>query len=93
MDRISFIRKGHDPDNYLIVVCNFTPVVRHNYRIGVFEPCRYQEIFNSDDPSYWGSGVRNEGEIYISMQGWNMKPYSIELVLPPLSTIVIKPIR
>ncbi|MBO4284690.1 MAG: 1,4-alpha-glucan branching protein GlgB [Alphaproteobacteria bacterium] len=90
---VSYIRKGHNPDNYLIVVCNFTPVVRHGYRIGVFEPCKYQEIFNSDDPSYWGSGVRNEGELYISMQNWNGRPYSIELVLPPLSTIVIKPVR
>lgn len=90
---ISYIRRGHHPDDYLIVVCNLTPVVRHNYRIGVFEPCRYQEIFNSDDPSYFGSGVKNEGLIEISMQGWNMKPYSIELILPPLSTIVIKPIR
>ncbi len=90
---ISYIRRGHNPDDYLIVVCNFTPVVRHNYRIGVCEPCRYQEIFNSDDPSYFGSGVKNEGTLEISMQGWNMKPYSLELVLPPLSTIVIKPIR
>ena len=90
---ISYIRKGHDPNNYLIVICNFTPVVRHNYRVGVFEPCKYQEIFNSDDPSYWGSGVRNEGQMQISMQGWNMKPYSIEVTLPPLSTIVIKPVR
>ena len=90
---ISYIRRGHNPDDYLIVVCNFTPVVRHHYRIGVFEPCRYQEIFNSDDPSYFGSGVKNEGTLEISMQGWNMKPYSLELVLPPLSTIVIKPVR
>ena len=90
---ISFIRKGHNSDNYLIVICNFTPVVRHHYRVGVFEPCKYQEIFNSDDPSYFGSGVKNEGQMYISMQGWNSKPYSIEVTLPPLSTIVIKPVR
>ena len=90
---ISYIRKGHNPDDYLIVVCNFTPVVRHNYRVGVNEACRYQEIFNSDDKNYWGSGVRNEGLIEVQGQGWNMKPYSIEIVLPPLSTIVIKPIR
>lgn len=90
---ISFIRKGHDPHDYLIIICNFTPVVRHNYRIGVYEDCTYQEIFNSDDTNYWGSGVKNEGIIYSSEQEWNYKPHSIEISLPALSTIVIKPIK
>ncbi|MBR1648866.1 MAG: 1,4-alpha-glucan branching protein GlgB [Alphaproteobacteria bacterium] len=90
---ISYIRKGKDVGNYLIVICNFTPVVRENYRIGVPENCAYQEIFNSDDKNYWGSGVKNEGLKKAQPQGWNERPYSIELTLPPLSTIVIKPIR
>lgn len=90
---ISFIRKAHNPDDYLIVICNFTPVVRRNYRVGVNEGCRYQEIFNSDDTNYWGSGVKNEGLMQAEFQNWNMKPFSIEVTLPPLSTIVIKPIR
>lgn len=38
----------------MIVICNFTPVVRHDFRIGVHERIRYQEIFNSDDVNYWG---------------------------------------
>lgn len=90
---ISYIRKGHNPDDYLVVVCNFTPVVRHNYRIGVSEACAYQEIFNSDDKNYWGSGVRNEGPQQAQNCSVSGRPYSIELVLPPLSTIVLKPIR
>ena len=90
---ITFIRRGHHPDDFLVVACNFTPVVRHNYRIGVPEACRYQEIFNSDDQNYWGGGVRNEGMLSVKGEGWNMKPFSIEVVLPPLSTIVFKPIR
>lgn len=90
---ISYIRKGHNPDDYLVVVCNFTPVVRHNYRIGVSEACSYQEIFNSDDKNYWGGGVRNEGPQQAQNFGVSGRPYSIELVLPPLSTIVLKPIR
>jgi 1,4-alpha-glucan branching enzyme len=90
---ISFIRKGHNPDDYLIVVCNFTPVVRNDYRIGVNESCRYQEIFNSDDVSYWGSGIKNDGHRQAQQQGWNDKPFSIEVNLPALSTIVIKPVR
>ena len=90
---ISYIRKGHNPSDYLIVVCNFTPVVRHNYRLGVNEACAYQEIFNSDDKNYWGSGVRNEGAKQAQNYGVNGRPYSIELILPPLSTIVLKPLR
>lgn len=90
---ISYIRKGHNPDDYLVVVCNFTPVVRHNYRIGVSEACAYQEIFNSDDKNYWGSGVRNEGPQQAQNCSVSGRPYSIELVLPPLSTIVLKPIH
>ena len=90
---ISYIRKGHNPDDYLVVVCNFTPVVRHNYRVGVSEACSYQEIFNSDDKNYWGGGVRNEGPQQAQNFGVSGRPYSIELVLPPLSTIVLKPIR
>ena len=77
----------------MIVVCNFTPVVRKNYRIGVPENCRYQEIFNSDDINYWGSGVKNDGIRQAQQQNWNERPYSIELTLPALSTIVIKPVR
>ena len=90
---ISYIRRGHNYDDYLVVVCNFTPVVRHNYRVGVPDGCAYQEIFNSDDTHYWGSGVRNEGPQQAQNYGANGRPYSIELVLPPLSTIVLKPLR
>jgi 1,4-alpha-glucan branching enzyme len=90
---IAYMRKGYNPGDYLIVICNFTPVVREGYRIGVPEDCQYQEIFNSDDPSYWGSGVRNDGARQAENIECNYKPYSISLRLPPLSTIVIKPIR
>ncbi len=90
---ISYMRKGETPGDYLIVICNFTPVVRHDYRIGVYENCRYQEIFNSDDTNYWGSGVKNEGFMQAEDIAYNDKPHSIRLTLPPLSTIVIKPIR
>lgn len=90
---ISYMRKGHNPGDYLIVISNFTPVVRKDFRIGVNELCGYQEIFNSDDVNYWGSGVKNEGTMMAETQDWNMKPYSIRVTLPPLSTIVLKPIR
>ncbi len=90
---ISYIRRGYNYNDFMIVVCNFTPVVRNNYRIGVPENCDYQEIFNSDDTNYWGSGVKNEGVIHSDNQEFNYKPFSINITLPPLSTIIIKPLR
>ncbi len=90
---ISYMRKGHNPADYMVVISNFTPVVRHDYRIGVNENCRYQEIFNSDDVNYWGSGVKNEGLLTTEEGEWNNKPRSIKVTLPPLSTIVLKPVR
>ena len=90
---ITYMRKGEKPGDYLIVACNFTPVVRNNYRIGVYEAGNYQEIFNSDDKNYWGSGVKNEGFMKAEDIGWNDKPRSINVTLPPLATIVIKLIR
>ncbi|MBR4106139.1 MAG: 1,4-alpha-glucan branching protein GlgB [Alphaproteobacteria bacterium] len=90
---ISYIRRGYNYNDFMIVVCNFTPVVRHNYRIGVPEGGDYQEIFNSDDVNYWGSGVKNDDVIHSDNQECNYKPFSINITLPPLSTIIIKPLR
>lgn len=90
---ISYIRKGATPGDYVIVICNFTPVVRPDYRIGVPEKTTFKEIFNSDDVKYWGSGVKNEWDLYAEDSEWNYKPFSIRLTLPPLSTIILKPVR
>ncbi len=90
---ISYLRKGHNPQDYLLIISNFTPVVRHDYRIGVNEFCQYKEIFNSDDINYWGSGIKNEHNIHAEHHDWNCKPHSIRVTIPPLSTIVLKPIR
>ena len=53
---LAFIRKAKDPDDFLVVVCNFTPVVRENYPIGVPHVGWYQEVFNSDSQFYGGAG-------------------------------------
>lgn len=90
---ISYIRKGETPGDYVIVICNFTPVVREHYKVGVVEKCAYEEVLNSDDVRYWGSGVKNEGIMHANDDGWNYKPYSINVTLPPMSTIVLKPVR
>ena len=56
---VAFLRRARDPSNHLVVVCNFTPVSRTGYRIGVPEPCFYREVLNTDDAKYGGSGVTN----------------------------------
>jgi 1,4-alpha-glucan branching enzyme len=90
---ISFIRKAKDPDDHLVIVCNFTPVPRKNYRIGVPAHCYYREIMNSDSTIYWGSNTGNAGGVNAELQPWHGRPYSINITLPPLSVSIFKPIR
>lgn len=90
---ISFMRRGEDPDNFLIVICNFTPVNRDKYRIGVPLLGNYIEVFNSDLEIYGGTGhIKNAGLIADSM-AWHNQPYSLELKIPPLSVMFISPLK
>jgi 1,4-alpha-glucan branching enzyme len=84
---ISFIRKGKDPDNFLIVVCNFTPAVYHEYRIGVPVKGSYREIFNSDAELFGGSNVLNKDDICTENVIWHNQEQSIRFTVPPLATI------
>jgi 1,4-alpha-glucan branching enzyme len=84
---LSFIRKGNNPKENLIVVCNMTPVVRGNYRIGIPQKGKLTEIFNSDSIEYQGSGVGN-GVVKVDAIPWNGRDFSAELTLPPLSVMV-----
>jgi 1,4-alpha-glucan branching enzyme len=84
---LSFIRKGNNPKENLIVVCNMTPVVRDNYRIGIPQKGKLTEIFNSDSIEYQGSGVGN-GVVKVDAIPWNGRDFSAELTLPPLSVMV-----
>lgn len=85
---LSFMRKSND--SYVVVVLNFSPVVRNDYRVGVPEGVTYCEIMNSDLSRYGGSNVMNNAEInaeHISSHG---REYSINLILPPLAGIILK---
>ena len=84
---ISYRRKGDNQE--LIIVLNFTPVVRENYRIGVPEAGTYQEIFNSDSRLYDGSNIAN-GEVVSEPIPWMNQLNSINLTLPPLAGIILK---
>ena len=85
---ISYVRR--DDDSHVIIVMNFTPVPRHNYRIGVPEPVQYREIFNSDAEYYGGANLGN-WKIETETVAWMGRAQSIVLTLPPLAGIVLAP--
>lgn len=87
---MTFMRKGGNPKDNLIIACNFTPVPRYDYKIGVSETGVYEQLFNSDDLKYAGSGVGNYQDLQVLEPGWNFKPYRLQVVLPPLSVVVFK---
>ena len=86
---LTYIRKGHDRKNDLMVACNFTPVPRENYRIGVPKSGQYKEVFNSDDKKYGGSGMHNVS-IKTTNKVWHGRKKSIEITIPPLSVVIFK---
>jgi len=86
---ITFLRKGLD-DDFIIAICNFTPVVHENYRIGVPVHGIYEEIFNSDNEAFGGSDQKNNNELISTCSNWHSEPYSLEVKLPPLATIYLK---
>nr|WP_315173824.1 1,4-alpha-glucan branching protein GlgB [uncultured Flavobacterium sp.] len=87
---MTYIRKGNDSKNDLIVICNFTPVVRENYRIGIPRKGELIEIFNSDSKLFGGSGVQQSGKLKVEATPYDGRDYSIALKLPPLAISVFK---
>ncbi len=85
---ISWMRKDKR-GNFLVFVCNFTPVVRHNYRLGMPRPGYYTERFNTDDTKYGGSGVCNV-DLETAPVARHNRSHSLSLVLPPLAMIVLE---
>ncbi len=79
--------------NHLIVVCNFTPVVHDDYRLGVPSSTDYKEIFNSDESQYGGSSVLNTERLSAEQISWHHYTNSIRLHVPPLGIVVLAPIR
>lgn len=85
-----FVRWGKAVDDFIVVLCNFTPQYYENFRIGV--PCAgvYQEIFNSDLSEFGGSGKRNEVSVQSAKGTWQGQEYSIEIKVPPLACVIFK---
>ena len=88
---VAFLRRGRDPGDVVLVVSNFTPVVRSDYRVGVPRPGRWRELVNTDADAYGGSGQGNAGGVWAEPKAWHGRPHSLLLTLPPLSTVILKP--
>ncbi len=87
---ISFLRFGGDEGDVLVVVCNFTPVLRPNYRIGVPFDGFYREVLNTDAKEYGGSGNGNMGGKAAEPVACHNRAYSIDCTIPSLSTVMFK---
>jgi 1,4-alpha-glucan branching enzyme len=88
---VAFLRRARDPGDVVLVVSNFTPVVRSDYRVGVPRPGRWRELVNTDADAYGGSGQGNAGGAWAEPKAWHGRPHSLSLTLPPLSTVILKP--
>ena len=77
----------------MVVCCNFTPVPRMAIASACRERCWYEEIFNSDSTFYGGSNVGNGAGVMAEDIPWHGRPFSAEIVLPPLSVTIFKPQR
>ncbi|HEY5614693.1 MAG TPA: 1,4-alpha-glucan branching protein GlgB, partial [Bacteroidota bacterium] len=87
---LSFLRKSSDGQSTMIIVCNFTPVQREAYRIGVPEPGEYLEVLNSDSSFYGGSNAGNRGHIPSEPVPFHGRAYSLSLTLPPLASLYLR---
>jgi 1,4-alpha-glucan branching enzyme len=87
---ISLLRKGEQPQDTVLVVCNFTPVPRTNYRVGVPHAGYWRELLNSDAKEYAGSGQGNLGGVNAEEIETHGRPFSLKLTLPPLAALFFK---
>ena len=87
----SFIRKSADEKDFLVFICNFTPVSYDDFRIGMPRFCDYTEILNSDHEMFGGRGILNEGVIRPEPEGMHGQPASVVLKIPGNGALILKP--
>ncbi len=91
---IAFLRRGRSPRETIVVLCNFTPEPRLDYRIGVPAAGTYRELFSSDEERFGGTGhFRNGASIHSVEMYWHERAYSISIRLPPLGIVMLKRVR
>jgi 1,4-alpha-glucan branching enzyme len=88
---VSFVRRARDASDFVLVVCNFTPVPRHAYRIGVPRQGYYRELVNSDASEFGGGNLGNAGGVWAEPRPSQGQPHSLALTLPPLAVLILKP--
>jgi 1,4-alpha-glucan branching enzyme len=87
---VSFVRHGHDPDDVMLFVCNFTPVPRLAEPVGAPLGGFWREVLNSDATEYGGSGLGNAGGVTAMPEPHHGRPYRLDLVAPPLAVVVFR---
>jgi 1,4-alpha-glucan branching enzyme len=87
---LAFARRAEDETHPIVIACNFTPVPRHNHRLGVNFTGLYRELVNTDAREYGGSGQGNMGGVEATPAPHHGRPYSLNVTLPPLSAIFLK---
>jgi 1,4-alpha-glucan branching enzyme len=87
---ISLLRKSESPRETVLIVCNFTPIPRMGYRVGVPSVGYWRELLNSDALEYGGTGWGNLGGVHADEEEAHGRPYSLKLTLPPLSALFLK---
>jgi len=88
---IAYVRRAADTGRFIIAVCNFTPVPRQGYRVGVPAAGRYRELLNTDSALYGGGNIGNLGALSSEAVPAHGHAQSLALTLPPLATIVLAP--
>jgi len=88
---VSFLRRGTSPSDVVVAVMNYTPVPRHNYRVGVNQPGMWLEVLNTDAKEFGGSGQGNMGRVEAAPVPWLGRPYTLTLTVPPLAALLLKP--
>jgi 1,4-alpha-glucan branching enzyme len=88
---VAFVRRARDPSDFVLVACNFTPIPRRGYRIGVPAGGFYRELLNTDAEAYGGTNVGNAGGVVAERRPWGGQPWSVALTLPPLGVLMLKP--
>ncbi|WP_155522714.1 1,4-alpha-glucan branching protein GlgB [Salisediminibacterium selenitireducens] len=86
----SFIRRGKKPGDEYIIICNFTPVVHYDFKIGVPEPGVYKEVFNTDYEHFGGSNQINDGDHFTFDEKWHGFDQHMKIMVPPLAVSIFQ---
>ncbi|MEO1517410.1 MAG: 1,4-alpha-glucan branching protein GlgB [Bacteroidota bacterium] len=88
---LAYMRKGNARDKAVLIICNFTPVIREDYKLGTDKRGSWKELLNSDAEKYGGSGISNTGTLKTQKEKdkWHGRDYSLTLTLPPMGVVIL----